>query len=109
MIFLFNMTYEIKNNIVRYSDFVINDIDKVNEIKNTLLLCTNKKEIKKITNQMNKEKEIKRELFFELDVRKVKENCVDCNETLGDTLDLRIKNNMVRGNYCGACNSKYGK
>jgi len=99
----------IKDGIYTYSEWVVNDIEKIQQLNALLVDERNEKKRSEINEEILKEKATQREIVYSFPISRIKSNCVDCNISLGETFEQLLKNNLSRGNYCPNCNAKYGK
>lgn len=100
---------KIENGICTYSEYVINDIEKVHNLTSLLVEERDQNKRDKINEEILKEKSIEREIKYSFPISRIKDKCVDCHDPLGETFEQLLKNNITRGNYCPTCNGKYGK
>lgn len=97
------------NGIYSYSEWVVDDTEKINKL-NALLVTEKDTETRnKIEQEILQEKQKLREIQYSFPISRVKDKCVDCHNSLGETFEQQLKNNVARGNYCPSCNAKYGK
>lgn len=100
---------KIKDGVYTYSEWVVNDINKIHELKALLVDEKNQQKRDDIYSEIEKEENTLREIIYSFPVSRVKDKCADCSLSLGETFEAQLKNNISRGNYCPSCNAKYGK
>ena len=110
------MKYNIKDGMVSYFEYVINDIEKVHNIKSEIKYCieklkmdTNSEKVKEFTSQLKEEMSKKRKIEYEFPLKNIKNNCCDCGVEYLYPFEVLILNYISRGNYCASCNAKYNK
>ena len=85
---------KIKDGIYTYSEWVVNDINKIHELKALLVDEKNQQKRDDIYSEIEKEENTLREIIYSFPVSRVKDKCADCSLSLGETFEAQLKNNI---------------